>query len=424
MKRRRLTVVLTFAASLSLGACQQGATNDVSDYSPPLPVKELSREPEQELPTGPTSSELEQLAMRVVTQSAAVKEGDVVLISGHQHDAELMEDIAVHVAKAGGHPLISHESDRLAKRLFFDVTAEYDSRPDKLGAALADAVDVFINVSNDTTENLFEGADPARLAERARRGEAVAQAMLKNNVRRVEIGNDLYPTPWRARRFAMNEADLAKMFWSSINLDYGDLQARGEEVKAALAEGNEIHITHPNGTDLTLRIQGRPLLVSDGVISAQDIEQGGPAVAVYLPAGEVYTTPVPGSAEGTVVDTGTWYQGKRVTKLTLAVSAGKVTSMSGSGPGYAALKAAFDAVDDPRKQQFGFIDFGINPNIALPAGSKSGNWVQAGTVTIGTGANDWAGGDNSVPYGTTIHLPGSTVTLDGETIIDNGVLKL
>jgi len=45
-------------------------------------------------------------------------------------------------------------------------------------------------------------------------------------------------------------------------------------------------------------------------------------------------------------------------------------------------------------------------------------------VTVGTGNNAWAGGDNKVPYGMTNYLPGSTVTLDGKTVVENGVLKL
>jgi hypothetical protein len=45
-------------------------------------------------------------------------------------------------------------------------------------------------------------------------------------------------------------------------------------------------------------------------------------------------------------------------------------------------------------------------------------------VTVGTGNNTWAGGDNKVSYGLTTFLPGSTVTLDGKTIVENGVLKL
>jgi leucyl aminopeptidase (aminopeptidase T) len=367
---------------------------------------------------------MEQLASRLVTQSAAVKEGEVVLISGRSQDAELIEDLAVNVRKVGAFPLVLYTSDRLAKRLFFDVPDKYDSQPDAVDMALVKLADVNIALNNGTSENLFEGADPKRMAARNKAGEAVGQEALKNNVRLVEVGNNLYPTPWRAERYGMSQDELASTFWNGVNVDYSELQTRGEQVKAALASGNEMHITNPNGTDLKFSVKGRKVLVSDGIISEADLKAGGPAVSVFLPAGEVYTTPVPGSAEGKVVHSRTFFRGKQIDNLTFTISGGKVTEMTGAGPGYADYKAVYDAVTDDRKNLLGFVDLGINPNVKLPASSAVGTWVPAGTVTVGTGSNTWAGGDNSVSYGDTIFLPGSTVTLDGKAIVENGMLKL
>ena len=115
--------------------------------------------------------------------------------------------------------------------------------------------------------------------------------------------------------------------------------------------------------------------------------------------------------------------GKEVTNLTLTFVGGKVTNMTGSGPGFEDLKKEYDARGDG-KELFAFVDFGINTNLHVWPASKLGNWIQAGMVTVGTGNNTWAGGDNKVSYGLTTFLPGSTVTLDGKTIVENGVLKL
>jgi len=373
--------------------------------------------------TKPAPTDFDQLAERLVT-NAAVKEGDVVMITGRVHDAELMEDIAVAARKVGAFPMISYSSDRLAKRMFFDVPEKWDSQVDTLDTEMADVVDVIISLGNGTSENLFEGADPKRMAARGKANEGIGQLYQRKGVRNLEVGNNLYPTPWRAQRYGISEDELSKLFWGGVNLDYADLVKRGAEVKGALAGGSEMHITHPNGTDLTVSIKGRPVGVSDGVISAEDIQAGGAANAVYLPAGEVYTTPVPGSGEGKVVHTRSFYRGKQIDNLTLTISGGKVTAMTGSGPGYADLKAEYDAVDDARKDQLAFLDLGINPNITLPADNAVGTWVPAGTITLGTGNNMWAGGDNAVAYSLVVHLPGSSVTLDGKPVIEGGSLKL
>jgi len=304
------------------------------------------------------------------------------------------------------------------------VPAKYDSQPDKGAMALMGIADAVINIADGTTENLFEGADPARIAARGKAGEAVAQAIVKRGVRTIELGNNLYPTPWRAERYGMDEDALSNMFWNGVNVDYSDVQKRGDTVKAALAAGDEVHVTNPNGTDLKLRIKGRPILVSDGVLSDAERKAGGATASVYLPAGEVYTTPVAGSAEGKVVQTRTYFRGKPIDNLTMTVSGGKVTAVTGSGAGWSDYKAAYDAVADDRKDAFGFVDLGINPSVKLPSNSTVGTWVPAGAVTVGAGNNSWAGGDNLAPWATSMFLPGSTVTLDGKTIVDNGALTL
>ena len=425
MNRQLLAATLAAAICTALVGCQRStpdaAAPDAAATATPATADTAAAPAE---PAKAALTDLEQLAQRLVTQSAAVKEGEVVFISGRPQDAELMENIAVHVRKAGGFPLITYSSDRLAKRLFFDVPEQYDSQADALGMKLAELVDVNISLGNGMNENLFEGADPKRMAARGKADEPISQAFLKNNVRNIEIGNNLYPTPWRAERYGMAEDELAQAFWNGVNLDYAELQTRGEQVKAALAAGNEVHITNPNGTDLKVRVQGRPVLVSDGIISEADRKAGGAALAAYLPAGEVYTTPVPGTAEGKIVHTRDFFRGKQIDNLTLTLAGGKVTALTGAGPGFADFKAAYDAVDDARKDLFGFVDLGINPNVKLAAGSTVGTWVPAGTVTVGIGGNTWAGGDNSVPFGTTIYLPGSTLMLDGKAIVENGVLKL
>ncbi len=221
----------------------------------------------------------------------------------------------------------------------------------------------------------------------------------------------------------MSQDDLAKTFWEAVNADYSAIQATGEKVKTELSTGKEVHITNPNGTDLKVKIEGRPFFVSDGIISADDVKKGGPAVSVYIPAGEVYCSVVPATAEGKIVETQTFFRGKEVNNLTLTFVAGKLTEMTGSGPGFADLKASYDAGGEG-KDLFGFVDFGINPNLKIWPMSKVGNWVQSGMVTVGIGNNTWAGGDNKVSYGLTNYLPGSTVTVDGKTVVESGVLKL
>jgi hypothetical protein len=58
-----------------------------------------------------------------------------------------------------------------------------------------------------------------------------------------------------------------------------------------------------------------------------------------------------------------------------------------------------------------------------PAGSTLATWVPAGTITIGTGNNVWAGGDNQASSHFPAFLNGGTLSIDGKVLVERGVLK-
>ncbi|MGI8732376.1 MAG: aminopeptidase [Pyrinomonadaceae bacterium] len=402
-------------AALALVSCQQAAPpTNLSATSTPAPMETAKK-------AAPT--DLAALSNRLLIQVGGVKEGEIVFINGGVRDLELLENLSTDVRKNGGFALVTISSDRMFKKYYAEVPDKYDSRSPDLQLKLATLPAAAITIDTNESDDVAEGISPARLAAVGKAGEPVGDLYLKRSVRQVAIGNNLYPTADRAKQFGMSQDELARSFWEAANSDYSAIQATGEKVKTELSTGKEVHITNPNGTDLTVRIEGRPFFVSDGIISADDVKKGGPAVSVYIPAGEVYCSPVPGTAAGKVVESQTFFRGKEVNDLTLTFVAGKLTEMTGSGPGFADLKASYDAGGEGR-ELFGFVDFGINPNLKIWPTSKVGNWVQSGMVTVGIGGNTWAGGDNRTSYGLTNYLPGSTVTVDGKTVVDNGVLKL
>ena len=57
--------------------------------------------------------DLEALAQKLVNQCAAIHESDNVIVSGGVRDLELLENIAVHVRKAGAFPMLTISSDRM-----------------------------------------------------------------------------------------------------------------------------------------------------------------------------------------------------------------------------------------------------------------------------------------------------------------------
>ncbi len=363
----------------------------------------------------------EALANTLVTQCAAIHEGDIVLIRGGTGNQELLENIAADVSKVGGYPLLTFGSDRLDRLVYERMPAKYDTRTPELGLKVANLIHAEISIAYNETPTLFSDVPAGRMAAIRKAHSAVDDTMLKRNVRQVHLGNGLYPTDATGAQFGMTRDQLAQIFWAGVNTDYSGLQSTGEKLKVILASGKELTITNPNGTNLTVKIQGRPAFVSDGVISTEDAKKGGPACQVWLPAGEVYLAPAPGTAEGKVVIDRLIHRGKTVEGLTLTFKAGKLTAMTATS-GLEPIKALYDA-SDTGKDAFAFIDLGINPDVQVPSGSKLLAWMPAGMTTIGFGNNTWAGGDNKTSFELAGHIPGSTVKVDGNTVIENGTLR-
>jgi leucyl aminopeptidase (aminopeptidase T) len=404
--------VLFALAVLVLFACDNG--------SPPKAGTESAVAlPEDN--TAPTnfSAGRKSVAEKVVAQSAGVSDGDLVLILGSDEDLQLLEDIAVEVRKRGASPLVSVGTERLNRRLYDEVPAKYDSREPEMIMKLAGIVDVVINTESAEGRTL-EGVAPERIAARGKAFTPVAQLMQKRGVRAVALGNGLYPTAERAEQFGVSREDLAGMMYGGVDVDYPALQATGEQVRKALSGGRELRVTNPNGTDVRVGIAGRNITVNDGIISDEDRRKGGAATSVWLPAGEVYLTPVPGTAEGTVVVDRFFFQGKPIQGLRLEFKGGKMTSMTAKD-GLEPLQAAYDAAG-PGKDVLGVVDIGINPSIRSPERSPVHVWGKAGTVTLSVGSNTWAGGDNAVSFGLPAYSPGNSVTVDGKPLVQDGKL--
>lgn len=359
-------------------------------------------------------------ARTLVVQAADIKPGDLVLVTGQPRDTELLEQVAIEVRKQGAFPLLAIESETLARRMFDEVPAKFDTQTDAFGLKLAGMINAAISVDGTENPALFANASPARMAARTKAQTPIHDAMLQHNVRQVSLGNGLYPTQATAKQFGLSQDELATIFWNAVNTDYSKLQNTGATVKQTLAAGRQVEITNPNGTNIRFQIQSRPVFVSDGVIGPEDTAKGGAACQAWLPAGEAYTAPVAGTAEGTVVVDRMFFQGNEVTNLKLTFRGGKLTEMTATN-GLAPLKAYYDA-QTGAKDAFGFLDIGLNESMRIPQNSKLLSWIPAGMVTVGIGENSWAGGNNDASADLSFFLPGSTLKVDGKTLVDKGRL--
>jgi aminopeptidase len=356
------------------------------------------------------------IAHDIVNRNAAVAEGERVLITGSPADIELLENLAVHVRRAGAHPLITLTSERLERRMFDDVPAVHDTLRYEWSWATSEIADVIITVPFIPPEGFLDHVPVSRLAAQRDANVGLSAVAARRGIRVVEIGNGLYPATHRAERFGITTTEMARLFWEGVQADPGRLAATADALKRTLAGGRTVHITHPNGTDISFRIDGRPAFVNDGVAPPAD---AGVVRQTLLPAGEVYVAPVPGTANGRIVAERYHHLGREIGDVTFTVADGRLVAMESPGD-LSALRDWYDVAPAGR-DVLGVLDIGINPGITS---QRMLAWVTAGMVTLAFGQNAWAGGEVDINWLMPAHLPGTTVRVDDRVIVENGVLML
>jgi len=374
-------------------------------------------------PTPAPERDYKKIAQQIV-EGVRVKQGDAVFVFADPRDVALMDEIWVACKKLGAEVLLVYSREKLDRRYFDEVPASFDSMPLRMEEKLAAVPTVEIAVFGYEFPDQFKDVPPERMTATGKAWEPIAKLKIDRGIRSVFLWNGLYPTEATARQFGITKAQLEKLYWDGLATDSRKLTATGEAVRGMLEKGKEVHITNPNGTDLRMSIAGRPVFVNDGVISDADIQKGKAFVMKYLPAGEVYLAPVQGSAEGRVVVDHFPWEGGEIRNLTVTVAAGKVTAMTGEPAAlFERFKKQYDAAP-AGKELFENLDFGINPDVKFPEGAKPITYVPAGMTMVGIGNNMLSGGDISVQFSAAWFLPGSTVTVDGNVLIDKGELKV
>jgi len=362
-----------------------------------------------------------QLVARNLVQSAKVAVGDKVIITGSVRDATLMEHIAIEAMKAGGQTLIALASEQLTRRSYDEVPAMYDTLAPTLDLAIINTFDVQIAIDVGETEGLLAGVPQARRTARAKANEPVNEAFFRRNLRLVNLGNGLYPTATLARRLGIEQSALAAAFWKGSGVAAEALRTRGETLRSSFAKAKKVTLSHANGTNLSFGVDTGRGFISDGAITLEKVQQGGGAASTWLPAGELILPAAAGTAEGKVVIDKTLWDGQEVRGLTLTYSKGRLTAMTAES-NLAGLKAAYDAAGGA-KDQFGYIDLGLNPETMLPVGTGRIIWTAPGAVTVGLGDNRGFGGTNASDFGLATQIGGATVKADRTIIIENGGLK-
>ena len=227
------------------------------------------------------------------------------------------------------------------------------------------------------------------------------------------------PSPAYAKMKGANYDEMLSVFWNAVDVDYNKMLKDGQQIAKMMKPGSVVKIKNDAGTDLSLRIGLQPIKINSGS-SLANMGETGPAQA-WLPAGEVYACTDPKSANGTLVVPLMEFRGKQIKNLRLSFANGKLTDMKADENVELIKKALEMSTGD--KDVLSIFDIGINQNSRILKNSNYYSWEMGGMVTLVIGDNTWAGGNVRSGTSFNFHLPNTTASIDGVSVVSNGELK-
>jgi leucyl aminopeptidase (aminopeptidase T) len=362
--------------------------------------------------------DLSGIAKRVVRNSLAVKEDDMVWIDTWHHTIELASEMALECRKLGAVPLITLDTDELYERTLKEVPAKFLRKTPKHQLKALDEVTVSIALAGPENPEMFHSVDTNRLAAIREAYRPIEKRILDSSIRGAFVTLGLI-TPERASVYGFSIENWRRAVNDAIDVDYDLMSQLGKRIADILAQAKEVRISSESGTDLRFQMAGRKVHIEDGVVDKGDIASGRPFT--NLPTGYVTVAPQETSAEGTVLfDCPQASLGKMIEDLEWTFAEGKLKSFEAKRN-----VDAFSSLLDPgtgAKDRIARFSIGINPK-AKVIGYFDDQTV-LGAASIGIGDNLSLGGDNDSTFDFAGTILEPTIEVDGRVILDKGRLSL
>lgn len=198
----------------------------------------------------------------------------------------------------------------------------------------------------------------------------------------------------------------------TLGADYDKISKLSKKFAQKLDQTKEVKITTAKGTELSFSIEGRKATADTGKIINKG-EYGN------LPAGEAFTAPIEGSANGTLVIDGAIAGINDMDEnIIVSIKDGLVEKIEG-GKAAAEIRELLSSADDPNVYNIAELGIGTNMEAQLSSSLLEAEKV-FGTVHIAFGDNASMGGNIEAA----IHIDGvilePNLYLDGELVIEKG----
>jgi aminopeptidase len=357
-------------------------------------------------------ADTERFAALLTDYCLDVQPGWQVLVRSTTLAAPLLRALHAAILERDAWPLLRTELPGVEQDFYAFARERHLDGYGSIAEAEAAQADAFLTIQAPFNTRALADTDPGRIARAARSRAPLTELRMAKR-----WCGTLWPTPAGAQQAGVGDDAFAAFVRGTRFLDRDDPAAAWRELgafQAGLVErlngARELRI-EADGSDLTLRVDGRTWVNSDGKRN--------------MPSGEVFTGPIEDSANGVIRFTvPSSPRGVAVEDVELTFRDGEVVaSRAGRGDDYLQRTLA----TDPGARRLGEIGIGTNRGIDRPIGAILFDEKIGGTVHLALGRSyPETGGVNesAVHWDLICDLrDGGRLTADGEVVQEGGVFR-
>jgi aminopeptidase len=358
------------------------------------------------------------MADTITQYSLNLKPGEQVLVLASVPALPLVREFYAAALKAGSLPFVRTlhpELDEVLYRHGSDEQLGFVPASDRLDIEICSAR---LAVRGDENLATLAGIDPARLALGRKARKPLLDTFMERKGRgELKTCLTQYPTNASAQAAGMSLAEYSDFVFGACFCDQPDpiaawqrLSAEQQQYVDFLNSVKTLRVEGP-GTDLTLSVEGRKWVNSDGKAN--------------FPSGEVFTGPVEDSVEGRVVfDVPTLFQSHAVEGIELEFRGGRVVNAS-AARGNGMLQSALDT--DERSRYLGEFAFGLNYGVTRATQNILFDEKMGGTIHLAIGAGYPETGStnrSAIHWDMIKDMKEGRVSADGKLVYEGGRFRV
>jgi aminopeptidase len=290
---------------------------------------------------------IDKLAANLIRYSTKLKPGENVLIEAFDVPSDIVAALVREARAVGANPVVWLKDNQVLRELYRTADEATMTLSGELERAVMERMQAYIGIRGALNITELSDVPPAQMGIFQKLWWKPVHSDIRVNKTRWVVLR--YPTPSMAQQANMSTEAFEDFYFNvCAELSYTRMSEAMDPLKARMERTDRVRLV-AKGTDLSFSIKGIPAIKCDGHRN--------------IPDGEVYTSPVRNSVNGTIAyNAPTIYQGVPFDNVTLEFKDGKIVKAAANNT--ARLNEILDT--DEGARYIGEFAIGFNPYITKP----------------------------------------------------------